>query len=187
MTVTMHLPSLRGLAIGIALVFVGAVLGSTLVGSVSAATQTRVVSCAGLNFYPTDYLTTYDNSGPLRTRLDSNGSGVFRCDPGLPNKAVVTKVRFTLLDQAGTPYLVDSCALNRSGLTTTTATSFQALASVPGTSSVGIERLTDSTIDFNTINNALFGYWIECRINGAAPYVGIYGADVTYTISSANG
>lgn len=66
--------------------------------SVGGATlHTRSASCAGLDFYPTDSRTEYDNTGPMRTRRNgpAAGTGVFRCDPGLPNGAVVKQVQFT--------------------------------------------------------------------------------------------
>lgn len=181
---------------------VGVALGATLLAPVVArdtrpstgtdaaitTTYTRSVSCAGLNWYPTDSETFYANDGPLRYSAGLGGTRVFRCDPGLPNKAVVTKVQFTLrdFDPGGQ---VHGCGLVRSGLTTATATSFQGLATVPATTDEGSEivRLTDSSIKFDAIDNAKFGYWLECVIAGSNAYVGIYGADVIYTISSTNG
>src|SRR4051794_26686528 len=76
-------------------VLVTASLITPAVGA-ATATYTRVASCAGLSFYATDSNTTYSNIGALRTRTDNGGgTGAFRCDPGLPNHAVVTKVQFT--------------------------------------------------------------------------------------------
>jgi hypothetical protein len=180
------------------LIGVGVLVGATLVAPVAArvtgsevgptVTSTRSVSCAGLDWYPTDSATGYANDGPLRfaTTL-SSATGVFRCDPGLPNGAVVTRVQFTLRDES-VDYLVHGCGLVRSGLTTATATSFQQLATVPATNGVpGIVRLTDASIQFGTVNNTKFGYWFECVIAGDDPSVGIYGANAIYTISSANG
>jgi hypothetical protein len=180
------------------LVLAGILVGATFVAPVAArvtgaaaqpaVTLTRSASCAGLNWYPTDSATGYANDGPLRfsTTL-SSGTGVFRCDPGLPNSVVVTKVRFSLRD-ASIDYQVHGCGLVRSGLTIATATSFQQLATVPETNGLpGIVRLADTSIQFATINNTKFGYWLECAIAGDDPSVGIYGADIIYTISAANG
>ncbi len=99
----------------------------------------------------------------------------------------MTKVGFTLRD-ASIDYQVHGCGLVRSGLTIATATSFQQLATVPDTNGApGIVRLADTSIQFATIDNTRFGYWLECAIAGDNPSVGIYGADVIYTISAANG
>ncbi len=162
-------------------------------GSVIAATSTRSVSCAGLNWYPTDSETGYTTLGPLRRRVGSSGSGIFRCDPGLPNKAIVINVDFTVRDNEWL-YEIRGCALVRSGLTTGSADAYQALASVPATGVgglPGVARLTDSSVQFAAIDNTKYGYWLECEITGpqtySEPSLGIYGADVVYTISSANG
>ena len=187
------------------LLLVGSALGATFLapvaahitgsgeGSVTAATSTRSVSCAGLNWYPTDSETGYTNLGPLRRRVGSSGSGVLRCDPGLPNKAIVTKVEFTVRDNEFL-YEIRGCALVRSGLTPGTADAYQVLASVPATgvgALPGVVRLADSSAQFAAIENTKYGYWLECEISGhqtySEPSFGIYGADVVYTISSANG
>jgi hypothetical protein len=165
--------------------------GAENAASVIATTQTRSASCAGLDFYPSDRQTFYNDVGTLRVRNGTGGKGIFRCDPGLPNGAVVTKVQFTLRDDWPSTIEVKGCSLVRSGLTTTTATSSQRLASVLGTGGAaapGIVRVTDTSIVHATIDNAKFGYWLECTINGATEDgLGIYGADVIYTISAAKG
>jgi hypothetical protein len=84
------------------LILAGVLVGATFVAPVAArvtgpggtpaiTTYTRSASCAGLDFYPTDSETLYSTFGTARTHPDL-GSGIFRCDPGLPNGAVVTKV-----------------------------------------------------------------------------------------------
>jgi hypothetical protein len=111
------------------------------------------------------------------------------CDPGLPNRAVVTTVQFTLRDSASGD--IKFCGLLRSGLAPQSATSYQVLASVPATPlgdpDPGTVRKTDTSIDFATIDNARFGYWLQCRLGGDGGDLGIYGASVTYQISAANG
>jgi hypothetical protein len=173
-----------------------ALAGGTLIApaaseAVTTTAYTRSASCAGLSFYPTDSDATYANDGTLRFRNTQDGTGVFRCDPGLPNGAVVSMVQFTLLDNSS-PGGLSNCGLVRSGLTTTTATSYQSLATVPDTSEdakPGIVRLSDSSIQFGTVDNTKFGYWLECQIYALSlgPSVGIYGADVVYTITAAKG
>lgn len=167
--------------------------------SEGATIYTRSASCAGLSFYPTDSRTEYDNYGTLRVhRTGDNpfGTGVFRCDPGLPNGAVVKKVQFTvgLRDNSGLVG-VGQCALRRSSLAPATATQVQDLARVTPavTGPTGTYRLTDSTITNATIDNSLYGYWLECehveswQWTATVPLTGLYGADVIYTISSTKG
>jgi hypothetical protein len=122
-------------------------------------------------------------------RRSSNG-GTFVCDPGLPARAVVTMVQFTLLDDVKTAEIRD-CALLRSGLTVATASTAQQLASVPGTgvaAAPGIVRKSDSSIDFATVDNARYAYWLKCEITSDNnQQTGIFGADVIYTVSAVNG
>lgn len=181
------------------LVLTALVCGALIVPATSQAvttTYTRSASCAGADFYPTDSRTAYDNVGTLRVlrigNTTNHGSGVFRCDPALPNGAVVTKVQFTAELEQG--FGVGDCALRRSGLTTATAATAQDLGRVSfGTSvTTGTVRLTDSSIANATIDNANWGYWLECSFTDLWPWdqtptSGLFGADVTYTISAAKG
>jgi hypothetical protein len=163
-------------------------------------TYTRSASCAGLDFYPTDSRTEYDNDSTLRVwRVGSTapiGTGVFRCDPGLPTGAVVTKVQFTGLQfdptATGTGEGLGTCALVRSGLTTATARTAQTLASASFGTSVGVVRVTTSSITNATIDNANWGYWLQCAFTWSwgwpdTAHTGLYGADVIYTITAAKG
>src|SRR6266436_1701900 len=87
----------------------------------SVTTYTRATSCYSLNFHPIDNSTVYDYQGNQLIRTGPGGSGFFLCDPHLPQGAVVTKVQFTLYDNADDGN-VQYCGLNRAGLTTATAT-----------------------------------------------------------------
>jgi hypothetical protein len=183
------------------LLLVGAALAATVMAPVAArdsaasapavTTYTRWASCAGLSFYPLDYADGYGAQGTLRTRpySDNQGDGYFLCDPGLPNGAVVTKVQFTVRDAH---FISDmtNCALVRSSLIPSRATIAEVLAGPLGTSEEpGDVRLIDDSIAFATINNAKFGYWLQCRIEAApaSGEIGLYGANVTYTITATNG
>jgi hypothetical protein len=191
MTVTIRVPKLRSLA----LVLLGAVLGATLIAPVSArvngptavepaAVQTRMVSCAGSGFYPHADV-AYDTAGTVR---ESEEHTTLRCAVALPHSAVVSRVRFTLYD-GSISGVVGPCSLKRVGLTPATATTEQTLASVPATDLndfSGVRRLSDTSISFASVDNARYAYWLECPVN-SSPFQGIIGADVTFTISSANG
>jgi hypothetical protein len=193
----------RHLLAGISLLVLTALVGLALVvpavSNAQTATYTRSASCAGLDFYPTDSRTEYNNIGPMRawrTGDGPDGSGVFRCDPGLPTGAIVQHVQFTALMEQVTQTQsvgVSTCALRRSGLTVASATTAQDLASVQFGAAGGIVRLTDSTIANATIDNANWGYWLECTFNDPWPWNlgtprgGLYGADVMYTITAVKG
>ncbi len=198
MVITFRLPTWRALALVlVGALFVAPIAGRMLGmeptgGSVSAATQTRATSCAGLDFHPLDNYTYYANVGPLliKSANSTGASNFFVCDPGLPHNAVVTKVQFTLRDD-WTFAEVRNCALVRNGLTAATAEPLQVMGSVPTTGAdaqPGTVRRTDTSIDFATVDNTKWGYWLQCEIDGdARDEVGIYGADVVYTITSASG
>ena len=164
--------------------------------SQAVTTYTRSASCAGLDFYPTDSRTEYDNSGTMRVWRSGDtanaGSGVFRCDPGLPFGAVVTKVQFTALLEEG--YGPGDCALRRSGLNESNAATAQDLGRVQFFDgyTTGVVRLTTSSISNATIDTANWGYWLECSFNdefrwGVTPTDGLYGADVIYQIPASKG
>ncbi len=189
--------ALGGLATFIlgALVAVAAILPAT---SAAGSVQTRYASCAGLDFYPTDSQTQYDNFATLRVRRYSDvnklGTGIFRCDPGLPNGAVVKQVQVTGLLWLGTG--MGDCALVRSSLAQATPTTYQDLGRVTfptAPAPTGAYRMTTSSIQNATIDNSSWGYWLECSLTSAFGFgattrlSGLYGADVVYTITAAKG
>jgi hypothetical protein len=180
--------SALALLIGILLgaVFVGPVAGRVTgaPGKASAATlYTRASSCAGLDFYPTDSSIAWHSDGDRRYNLGSPGT--FRCHVDLPNGAVVKKVQFTLDDTD--PFAdVQQCQLNRLGLLSTSVVR-QTMASIPSSAGLnGVGRLTDSTIANATVDDGHFAYWLECSLNPDSA-LGIFGADVVFTISATKG
>lgn len=169
------------------LLLVGAALGATLLGSgagsaAAITNYTRSASCAGLDFYPTDSATAYANNGTYRYRPDNSGTGVFRCDPGLPTGARVKNVQFTI-----DSFATYQCMYRRSGLTAAGAATDETIGQVSVASTGGVPtRLSTTTITNGTINNATYGYWLECALP-ANDYGRLYGADVIYTITAAKG
>jgi hypothetical protein len=61
-----------------------------------ATIQTRIASCAGLDFHPIDGRTQFRWQERILYRANSEGDGWFMCAADLPHRAVVTKVRFTV-------------------------------------------------------------------------------------------
>jgi hypothetical protein len=173
------------------LLLVGAVFGAltgapAMAGDATtgAAIQVRVASCAGLGFHPLNSSTTSKSSGPLRM-----GNGFQICNPQLPHRAVVKKVTFTVYDNSAYGQ-VANCALVRHRLTGFETPAFEVLGSVQPTGmtqAFGEERLADDTIDYATIDNQRNGYFLQCQIEEYLQTQGIYGATVSYTISSTDG
>jgi hypothetical protein len=163
----------------------------TTVAPAAATVYTRATSCYSLNFHPIDSATVYDYQGNQLLRTGPGGSGFFLCDPHLPQWAVVTKVQFTLYDNADDGS-VQYCGLDRADLAAATATTYKVMAQIPPTglsARPGLVRLTDTTINFPSVDNRLYSYWLQCHLDvrtGSFNH-GIFGADVIYQISASNG
>jgi hypothetical protein len=170
----------------------GAAAGSHTAGAARLATtsQSRSVSCSGLEFNALDTATGADYFNAKRIRAGTGGSGFFTCNPDIPNRAVVTKVQFSIWDGSGSSEM-KYCGLYRSGLETATASeNVQELASVPATGidrAPGFARLTDTSIQNAIINTNKYVYWFQCNIPQAGQSLGLYGANAIYTITSVNG
>lgn len=197
---------LRILSFSAAGILAGALFVAPGVTAVSApapaeTTQMRVASCQGLNFHPITADTGYhyrNDRGVFLYRTDAGRSddpdGFFLCDPALPHRAVVTTVQFTVYDGVETSE-VRYCALYRAGLNATNADDGSQLMAQVGTTGMaqkpGVVRKTTSSIAHATIDNANWAYTLQCQIyfpSGTSTNgVGIYGASVTYQISSTNG
>lgn len=158
--------------------------------SQASATQTRSVSCSAFGFVPVDSATGSDYFNSKRIRAGTSGSGFFVCNPGLPDRAVVTRVDFSIWDGSGSSQ-VKFCGLYRSGLGgATVAETVQELAALPATGiaqAPGFARLTDTSILNSTVNTRSYGYWLQCNLEQAGQSLGVYGADVYYKITPANG
>jgi hypothetical protein len=153
------------------------------------ATQTRSVSCHAFNFTPLDTATGSNFASSKRYREGTGGSGFFVCNPGLPHRAVVTKVQFSVWDGSGSSE-VQFCGLYRSGLAESSSETVQELAAFPPTGiaqAPGFARLTDTSIQNATVNTNSFAYWLQCKLGQFGQSLGLYGADVVYTITAANG
>jgi hypothetical protein len=139
-----------------------------------AATHTGALSCGATGFLPDDSGTGYTiGSGHWRYWTGGGGSH-FSCDATLPNKAMVTKVQFTLADFDAAAQ-VSGCKLARRSLAPSTAADIEVLASVPATgisAHAGSVRLTDSTIAHATISDTGYWYTLECSL-GFGANVGI--------------
>jgi hypothetical protein len=197
MSGSIFLRTLRGVALFVAgMVAAGTSISVAAPTPAAATTHTRVTSCAGLDFHPITSDTSYDWDGGGVWRKPDSGDqrdGFFLCDPQLPDKAVVTRLRFTVVDDTLRAQ-VRFCALYRQAITVSGANDpAQLMANAGGTDMAGrpgVVRLNTSTIHRATIDHASYGYYLQCQINfqpGFAAETQIIGADVTYRISSTNG
>ena len=188
----------RGRPAAVMLVAAGMLVGSLLTSPgiglaavTPAAVQTRVVSCDMFAFHPTMSGTNYGRTpAQVLARTGPGGSSTFHCALGLPNSAVVTKFQITAADGASDGEM-GACSLRRESLdpATSSGSSSQTMASVPGTGTAAVPgkvRLTDDTIVFPTVKNGKFGYGVFCELGGKFN-AGLIGAAITYSIDSANG
>ncbi len=152
-----------------------------------AETFTRHWSCAGTAFWPYDSATGWDGSSHLRF-YTGGGSAKFSCSVFLPDGATVTQVSFSLEDSSATERLGDT-ELWRTNIVTAIGTETQ-MASAGDTgvaATPGAVQLSDPSITAPTIDNANFSYFLQLSFAGTGSDVGIYGANITYTITGSQG
>lgn len=180
--------------VGLAIVSGVVLLTFASPSAAQSTTQTRGVSCAGLDFRPIDSRTTFAWEDRVLFRRTRDGDGWFFCTANLPHRAVVNRVRFTVKDSYE-DIEVRYCALIRTPLALTGAIQVLGMVGATGLdASPGIVRRTDTSISFATIDNLNYAYSLQCQIAfgehlagiGTA-LAGIIGADVTFTITAANG
>lgn len=162
--------------------------------SPQATTQTRTASCAGLDFQPLESRSEHSWDGRWRYQTSFKGNGWYFCAAHLPDRAVVTKVSFTLRDVTDAES-IKWCSLVRSSLVAAD-NRIEAMATVPETGMAarpGNVRRTDSTVTSSTIDNTKWAYSYQCQIvygpieQTTDAQAGIGGASATYRISSVNG
>jgi hypothetical protein len=182
----------RHLALATLVLLTAGVLAAVLVGPVMGArpnatpntTYTRAVSCAGIDFTPTDTDTDLTSDGGSIWRSSSNGHATVACNASLPHGAVVKRVDFTVVGYATAP--VSACGLYRVPQAASSAQNVRAVATVPSANSGTRQRVSTSNINaaLATVNNAAYAYFLECQL----PYLTtLYSGDVVYAITATNG
>jgi hypothetical protein len=169
----------------------GAMIGGPLTaraGALTGSVQSRTASCHAFGFHPLDSATGYDYGGEMLFRIGTGGNGFFACDPSLPDRAIVTKVQFSVSDATETGQ-VKFCGLYRSALINGFSHADELAAMDPTgiPDEPGFQRLRDASIQNATVDNKTFGYWLQCSLDQGGASLGLFGADVIYTISAANG
>jgi hypothetical protein len=157
----------------------------------AATMQTRVSSCAGYVFQPLDSQTFvgYTPEGVRYGATNEGGSGIFVCDPKLPNRAVVSSIRFVLWDDTASGEVTD-CGLYRTGTTDSSAPRVVRMGLTPATglnARRGRIAVSDSTISSATVNTSSWAYWLQCRTHfpveeGRRFDAGIISGHVTYRV-----
>jgi hypothetical protein len=178
----------------VTLLAAGMLLGQAALSVTSPTTaatmQSRTSSCAGFAFQPLDS-DTYSGYLPegVRYGAPQRGSGIFVCDPKLPNRAVVTSIRFVLWDESPEGE-IEGCGLYRTGTTESGAPRVVAMGRAPSTGlAARPHRVTvsDRTITSATVNMASWGYWLQCQVHfptaeGRFFEAGIVSAHVNYKV-----
>jgi hypothetical protein len=145
---------------------------------------TRHFSCAGTAWENAFASNTYsvNNSEKYAT----GGSALFRCSLAIPDGAVITAANFGVVDTNATGSL--SCSVWRTNMATSVGGETQ-LASVATTAAgtPGATRISDTTINQPTIDNDIYAYFAQCFVSGSDATVGVYGANVTYTVTGGQG
>lgn len=157
----------------------------------AATMQSRTSSCAGYAFQPLDS-DTYAGFTPEGVRYGATtggGSGIFICDPKLPNRAVVTSIRFVLWDDTSSGEITD-CGLYRTGTTDSSGPRVVRMGLAPATglnARRGRIAVSDSTISSATVNTSSWAYWFQCQVHfpveeGRRFDAGIISGHVTYRV-----
>ena len=178
----------------VALLAAGMLLGQAALSITSPTTaatmQSRTSSCAGYAFQPLDSDTYagYLAQG-VRYGAPRSGSGIFVCDPKLPNRAVVTSIRFVLWDESPEGE-IQGCGLYRTGTTGSGAPRVVTMGRTPSTGLDARPRritVSDRTIQSATVNTSSWGYWLQCQVHfptadGRYFEAGIVSAHVNYKV-----
>jgi hypothetical protein len=116
--------------------------------------------------------------GALRT----GDAGTLRCSASIPHNATVTSVSFHVRDAVATE--LGPCKLSRASSTGAVVD----MADAGSTSGMpGNTTLTDTTITNPVVDKSAFTYWAQCDLSANSADLGIYGVNVTYLITAANG
>jgi hypothetical protein len=142
---------------------------------------TRHWSCAGTAWENTDSTESYSLADS--EKFATGGSAIFRCSVDIPDGAVVTEVDFSVVDNDATNDA--DCELwstaMASGVGDETFMAGASTSGTPGNTQIGTTDITSATVD-----NAENAYFVQCFIDGTDASLGLYGANITYTVSAAN-
>jgi hypothetical protein len=150
-----------------------------------ATVYTRHFSCAGMTFQAPSSTAGYSSVTPSYVFPTTGGIEV-GCNVVIPDGATVTRVDFTVRDFDATDN-VDPCLMIRTNMATSIGTGAITMGSASTTGDTGAQRLSDTTISSAVMDNADFSYFLACVLEGSDNDIGLYGANVTYTITGTAG
>jgi hypothetical protein len=106
----------------------------------------------------------------------------FRCDVVVPDGSTVIGVTFEVTDSNAVELV--NCSLigyeaNDGGISQFT----MGLASTSLANVAGVQTLSDETINFAVIDNAIYHYFADCRTTGTTDATQVHGVRVAYEIS----
>ena len=146
---------------------------------------TGYFSCAGTTWQEAESTATYDLIGSDRFNTSTTGNELFRCNLNVPHGATLTDVAFSVRDTDNTGNDV-TCQLWRTNMAASVGTELN-MASVATTGAPGSVRISDTTINQATIDNANYAYFMQCRTESGSSTNAFFGANVTYTVTGAQG
>jgi len=176
-------------------VIAAAVIGATALSPVNArdrstpgAATVHHWSCPSTGWVPMDSTTDYSIENVHRMVNSPNGSGYMACVPDLPDRAVVTKVQFSINDVSIVSEL-RYCALLRQDLTVAGFDQYQEVAQIDPTgpaATPGALRRADSSIQNARVDQGRYGYWLQCQFHYGQnalfdPGIALFGATISYT------
>jgi hypothetical protein len=149
-----------------------------------AAVQTGYSSCAGSAWESVLEGTIFQTSNSLKYRTGGTTPAVFRCGVQLPHGATITAARFSVKDSDATDV---TCSLWRTDMVSAIGSDGPSMASVSTTDTPGNVQISDTTVTNAVVDNGQYSYFVQCDDLGSTASVGIYGANIEYTVSGLKG
>jgi hypothetical protein len=149
-----------------------------------AAVQTGYFSCAGTAWESVLEGTIFQTSNSLKYRTGGTTPAVFRCGVQLPHGATITAARFSVKDSDATDV---TCSLWRTDMVTDIGSDNPSMASATTTGTPGNVQISDTSVTNAMVDNGQYSYFVQCDDLGSTASVGIYGANIEYTVSGLNG
>jgi hypothetical protein len=138
-------------------------------------------TCAGNTLVP-DLPTGWARSAVFGSYSTTATDVTFRCDVAFPDGATVTEVAFEVSDANASANV--GCFLLGYEATNGGISQFtMGLASTTDGDVAGTRTMSDATINFATIDNAVYHYLAECVVTGTTESTQVHGIRVSYEVT----